>query len=890
MNTFHHIQRFGRDVHDGLPDRDRMGGKGASLAAMGQADLPIPPGFTISIDCCRQYIETGQWPELLSDELDAAMTWLEETTGRRYGQGERPLLVSVRSGAAVSMPGMMDTLLNCGLNIEAPHAEDPRFRQIYETLQRSFANQMDCPLPTDPLEMLHRCIEAVWCSWNSPRAITYRQRHSLNHLNGTAVNIQAMFPSQVSGVVFTVDPAQPDNNNLIIEAAFGLGESVVAGDVTPDHCRVDRDTRVIQQYVTGQKASIVRALGDAADHDPDARCLNDEQIVELADLCLRVEAHRETPVDVEFGWAAGEFAILQSRPIRGLEVVRDVQVGRNEMIRSLRERSEGKRRLWIRHNLDETLSHPTPMTWDIMRRFMRGQGGFGRMYCDLGYRQDKRFQEEGFLDCIGGRIFADTDRAVGIFWDGMPLTYDLDALQREPGLIDQPPTVLAPEQTDHRFLLSLPLNLWSMYRATRRIKRLRPGILDHFQHHVLPNYLVWIDHEREQHLDAMNVAQLITLINDRRRRVLDEFGGESLKPGFLGSLAYAQLSADLVMIFGPDEGRELALRLMMGLDDDMTVEQNQLLFEVAHKRTTLDEFVARYGHRALDEMELAQPRWREDAQYLQQMLEPLRQLQQSPRDRHEVNKQQRLAVEQELPDRLAACGGLSLWEKIQTQLHEAQRLLPWRENAKGYLMQGYELIRQALLALGNRWQICGDVFYLELGELQSFESQQNKLRDVIALRKTRRESQRRLDMPTVIDSNNLDDLGSPRHVDADVSSILKGEGISAGVMTGTARLVTDPTEARDLGKAAILVCHSTDPAWTALFAQVHGVIVERGGALSHGAIVARDFGLPAVVCPDATRLITDGQRITVDGNVGRIVLLTEEMSEAQKGVTAEVSV
>ncbi len=779
-------------------------------------------------------------------------------------------------------------------------AADPRFADIHTAFARSFARTVagvaaedlaaapptaaaasalaaaaGRPLPTDPRATLRACIEAVWRSWRSPRAIAYRHRHHIDGLAGTAVSIQAMFPSEVSGVVFTVDPQAPESGELVIEAAFGLGESVVSGDVTPDAYRVARAGSAVLRSVVGRKTASVRALGDRAEHPADARCLDEARLAELAALCLRVEQHRGSAVDIEFGFAEGRFAILQSRPIRGLEVARDVAPARLAMVETLRAGARGGRRLWIRHNLDETLSHPTTLTWDFIRRFMAGDGGFGRLYRDLGYRQDPRLATDGFLDCIGGRLYADTGRAAGLFWDRMPLAYDLDALRRDPKLIEQPPTVFRPELADQGFLVRLPGNLWAMIRASRRLKRLRGKSLARFRDEVLPAYETWLTVERVRDLDALAVPALLACLEARRARVLDDFAGESLKPGFFGSMAFAAVCADLVQVLGDQAGRELALRLIMGLEGDLTVELNAELHAVAHGNSSIEGFLDRFGHRAVAEMELAEPRWREESGYLERQLDGLRRQTIDPAERHREHAAARVVADQSLPEVLAAHGGASLVERIRSNLGLARELLPWRENGKFHLMRGYELVRQAVLALGRRLDLGESIFNLHYDELAEAARDPVVVRARIAERSVRREAQRRFDMPDLIDSADLDALGLPRRIDA--ANEWVGEPISAGIVTGTARLVFHPDQAGELGDDAILVCPSTDPAWTALFARVRGLIIERGGVLSHGAIVARDFGLPAVVCPDATRLIADGQRLLLDGNTGRITLLPAEV-------------
>ena len=258
--------------------------------------------------------------------------------------------------------------------------------------------------------------------------------------------------------------------------------------------------------------------------------------------------------------------------------------------------------------------------------------------------------------------------------------------------------------------------------------------------------------------------------------------------------------------------------------------------------------------------------------YLEQMLSAYRHdgaL--SPLTRHEENARRRQEAERDLPRILARWGGSSFLEDVHRELNDAQRLLPYRELGKHYLMMGYELLRLALVELARRWDLGRDLFFLRLDELERFESERDRLLGEIARRKIRWQSARRLDLPDLVDSEELEHLGLARTFEA--AEELAGDAVASGVATGPARIVHDPAQAGDVGTGYILVCPSTDPGWTALFVNAAGLVVERGGTLSHGAIVARDFGIPAVVCPDATRRIPDGALIRVDGNRGRITIL-----------------
>lgn len=904
---------FGRgsDVNE-EPDEDMLGGKGASLAAMSKAGLPVPPGFTITTECCRAlYANEHRWPAGLEDQVRQNMSRLEDVTSRTFGRGPQPLLVSVRSGAAVSMPGMMDTILNCGLHpaLADQMGDTPAFwsamlqfieafantvanvpadafdvsnedcsiapsREVAERYLRVYEGQTGCAFPLDPWEQLTECISAVFRSWNTERAVAYRRHHGIRGLHGTAVNVQAMFPSQVSGILFTQDPNDLSAEQMVVESSYGLGDAVVSGKVNPDRFVVRRSDLKQVRTVLGSNPYGAAAVGDVVERDVSKASLDDQQLTEVCRLGLRIEELYGQPMDIEWGWAGGKFALLQCRPIRGLDISRDVEPARKAQIERLRKLADGRRLVWVAHNLGETLRAPTPLSWDIVRQFTSGNGGYGQLYKDLGYRPSPEICRDGFLELIGQRIYADPQRVAQLFWGRGPMTYDLDALKRDPSLLDRAPATFDADQADSRFFLRLPRMILTMLRASAIAKRMRKTVKQTFEEHVRPPYLEYVKQERGRDLSGLETDQVIATLNDRRGKVLDSFGKESLKPSFFGALAFGELQALLGQLLGRNQGVQMACALTMGLDGDTTVQQNELLYRVAIGEAPLEKFQEVYGHRAVNEMELAEPRWREDPQQIEQAFPRMRASGRSPLEIHREHAERRAQVETELPDVLARWGASSFREEIEQKLRQTHALLGYRESAKHYLMMGYELLRLAILELARRWNIGRDIFFLQLEELSQFERDRSRLEDAVAGRKVRWQALQRLDMPDVIDSNDLEQLGLPQQYES--ATRLDGEAIATGTATGTARIVFDPRQPRDLGTDYILVCPSTDPGWTSLFVNARGLVVERGGVLSHGAIVARDFGIPAVVCAGATSRIQDGKRIQVDGNRGEIRILESE--------------
>jgi rifampicin phosphotransferase len=866
---------FGLGKSAGDPARvDVLGGKGASLAAMSRAGLPVPPGFTISAACCA-WVERhdGQWPPGLEDQVRAALSWLEQATGRTFGRGPTPLLVAVRSGAAVSMPGMMDTILNCGSDVSV-----------------------------EPWEALCQDINAVFASWHSDRARAYRQHHDLHSVVGTAVTVQAMFPSERSGVLFTANPNDPASNEMILEASWGLGEAVVSGAVTPDIYVLDATALVAKRVVAGSRPGNEPALTEA-------------QVRELAVLGKRVEAHFQTPSDIEWGIADGHVALLQTRMIRGLEVIEDIERGRLEEISRLRSltfetrppsvassflcalsrlcgiserptrQTEGARyttetrqdtevipTVWVVHNLSEALPAPTPLTWDLVRWFMSAAGGYGQMYRLLGHRPQERQPGAGFLELIAGRAYVDPRRAAEFHFGRLPFEYDMDEVQRDHTALDRPPTRFNLELTDSLFFFRLPGMLINMLRSAWQMRAMGRTARERFDNVAVPKLEEFLVSTRRMRLSDLSTTDLLEELRRRRDFVLGDFAGESLLPGFFGGLAHERLRHRLVQLFGPQDGEQLAGELTTGLENDVTVEQSVALFEVAQGRQSLEDFLQRFGHRAVNEMELSQPRWREDHDYVQRMLDRFRRASQSsPHERHAAQVTVRLRAEVALPTRLAQAGASSLRERVEHELRQAQALLLYREFGKFQLMRGYEMLREVLVELGRRWDLGRDVFFLEAAELPRYETDRAAWASRIAQRKLRWKSAQKLSLPDVIDSRRLDDFGRPRlSIALADHARMECRPIASGVARGTARVVLDPRDVTELGRDDILVCPSTDPGWTPLFVNAKGLIVERGGVLSHGAIVARDFGIPAVVLEAATQLIPAGATIELDANQGTV--------------------
>jgi pyruvate,water dikinase len=874
-----HVHFFGIDSGEGdrgdLPALADVGGKAINLCRLTRAKFPVPPGFVVTT---RGYLGF-----IGEDGLGRQIAGLSAS----IGDGDAAVIDAVSTQIRALLAGHAMPKSLAGEILEAYHRlldagverVAVRSSATAEDLpEASFAGQQDTYLNVRGEAPLLKAVQSCWGSLWTTRAVAYRAKQKTPAEGlAMAVVVQKMVMADAAGVLFTANPLTGARDEIIVNAAWGLGEAIVGGEVTPDRVVVDKASGRIKELTVSEKATMTVVTEDGTEQvalNEDrrlARVLGDNEVLRLAAIGRQIELHYGTPQDIEWAMAAGQFAVLQARPIRGLEVAGDVEAGRIAEIERLGALSGSRRRIWVAHNLGETLTAPTPLTWDIIRQFMSGQGGFGRFYHDLGYRPSSQVCEEGFLELIGQRIYADPERLAQMFWGNSPLQYDLEAMLADNSLLDRAPIQFDPNKADGTFLLKLPAMLATMFRSWRISKRLRATIREHFDSEVLPPYLDYVSRKRGEDLGGLETPQVCAELRARLARVLDEFGKESLKPGFFGALAFTDLRHMLVQLLGEAEGGRLASALTAGLEGDTTVAQNQLLYRVARGEVAMQQFLDAYGHRTAGEMELAEPRYREAPHQLDSTLQALRRSDRSPEEIHQEHARRRAEVERELPALLAPWGGSSFRERITTSIRQTQQLLAYRESGKHYLMLGYELIRAAVLELARRWRLGRDVFFLRLEELEHFEARRDEFLAAAAHRQVRWQSLQRLDMPAVIDSAELPQLGLPRQYAS--AAELKGEAVAAGVATGTARIVFDPRVPHDLGENYILVCPSTDPGWTPLFVNARGLVMERGGVLSHGAIVARDFGIPAVVCAGAMKRIKDGSQLHLDGNRGMIHLL-----------------
>jgi pyruvate,water dikinase len=814
----------------GPNDTEEVGGKGLSLARLAGAGLPVPPGFCITTEVHRRL--RGQKPQA-DPKLAARIT----EAYRRLGSG----VVAVRSSAT---------------------AEDGALT--------SFAGQQETVLGVEGEAALLDAVARCWASFDSERAVAYRRRQAVDDRNrAMAVVVQRLVPSEIAGVLFTRDPFDPEGRRLLIEASWGLGESVVSGRLIPDRYHLDRESGAVLDRQISVKSTRLTAAGleEVSTEQQAQPCLDETCLAELAALGRRVEALYGDPRDIEWALAEGRLWLLQARPITTAGASEREQVRREE-IAVLRAKARPGGTVWSRFNLAETLPEPTPMTWAVIQRLLSGRGGMGQMYRDLGFEPDAALDGEGVYDLVCGRPYCNLSREPGMYANGLPLCHSFAALKADPSKAVYPRARFDWSRAGWRFWMFLPLSFLRSLRLTARLGYQHATFVRRFRNQIVPAFAAEVAREASEDLMLLDSRTLLERLEYWTKRTLHDFARESLKPTVLAGVAIGIQERELVKLLGPERGKCALGRLAMGAAPDPEADLSAAVRKMAAGQLDRAAFLEAFGHRGSQEMELSQPRWAEDPVALDALLsvpqppqlpstEPLTVCEQIVREAHAKGEKR---------------------EDLKQGLSEGLRLLhTWlslRETGKHYLMKGYALIRRILVELDRRHNLGGGIFYLTPKELPRLAAGQD-LSALIAERRQRRALALSLEVPQVLFSDDLDAIGRPVNIAG--ADTFQGIPLSAGVAEGPALVLHEPSN-RDLPtEPYILVCPSTDPAWVPLFMNARGLIMETGGVLSHGAIVAREFVLPAVAgLPDIHRRVRSGQRLRVDGSTGTVSVLAEK--------------
>ncbi|HZZ74212.1 MAG TPA: PEP/pyruvate-binding domain-containing protein [Pirellulales bacterium] len=809
-------------------DLESVGGKGLNLGIMYRAKLPVPDAFCVVSSAHRAAVAASAAGAPLA--LTIAQREQIAAAYRRLGSGR----VAVRSSAV---------------------AEDGS--------EASFAGQQETYLgivgEAELLEAVVRC----WRSIDSERARAYRQQQNIaDDAVAMSVVVQQLIEAEAAGVLFTSDPSDAQGKQMLVESSWGLGESVVSGRVTPDRFHLDRESgqildRHISTKTTLQDAEGIQPVAAARQAAPS---LTDQQLAELADLGRQVEAYYQGPRDVEWASAAGKMWLLQARPIT-VAGAREREAVRQEEIAALAAAADPKGTVWAKFNLSEILPSPTPLTWTIVRRFMAGKGGYGLMYRDLGFDADPALDDIGYFDLVCGRPYVNLSREPQWHFRDFPYGHDFAKLKDDPAQAMYPQPAVDPAKTSARFWLRLPVILFRILRANRRMNKLAAKCPDRLRKDVFPALAREVKLEAGTDYTQLSPLLLLERFEQWRGRVLNDFARESLRPAMFVSTSMAKIEAALTPALGAEQAAAELRDLLTGIHPDPEADLPAALQALGEGTLSREDFLRGFGHRGASEMELAVPRWSEAPDTLP-VAGSIRPSGAAP-----------LAAEQGAAARFqdlltAAKVAAGQRAALEGEYEQLRTLLALRETAKHYLMLGYQVLRRLLVELGRQTKVNEGIFYLEEGELPRLVAGED-FAALIRQRRERRKLALSLEAPSVIFSDDLEAIGRPIQIEG--ATELTGTAISAGVAEGVALVLTEPVAPPGTADGFILVCPSTDPAWVPLFLRAKGLVMETGGMLSHGAIVAREFGLPGVAgIADVQARLRTGQNLRVDGNTGSV--------------------
>ena len=798
-----------------------VGGKAINLYRLMQAGLPVPDGFVVTTAAFRKAGVTSTMPKTVAGLIQQAYKILGEPT------------VAVRSSAT---------------------AED--------LAGASMAGQYDTFLDVTGSDAVVVAVQKCWQSLQAKRVQAYLKEQGIDPNDvAVAVVVQQLVPAEVSGVLFTANPRTGALNEMIIEAVYGLGEGIVSGETQPDVYHVHADEGQVLDLHIAHKTKALRPGDPQYQTVPETQatkaCLNYAQLQTLRHLGQQAQQHFGSPQDMEWALVNGHIHVLQARAITTLAETQAYHALLDETRTFLEAELSQGRGPWVRHNLSETLPLPSPLTWSLIQPFMSGSGGFGRMHQRVGFKPSDAIRENGFLTLIAGQIYMDCTRLPEMFCPDYPYAYDLEQLRHNPDAAQQPPTVR------HGTYKQLAVAARLGADVTKELRCLALTLDTAFDSQFVPRVTAWCEVQAGQALTTLPDEDLMALWQAQQKTVLDDFGAMAFLPSMVEALAATDLKAFLTEHLWDDDPEAIMQQLSVSPVIDVTLQSNIALQEVVQGQRTWESWLHDYGFRGPGEFDLACPRWTERREELHNMASQLA-------DAPAVSKRhyQRVSEAEQCLAQLKQQLDTSLATDLETHVTLLQRYVRFREDGKAVFMRAFAQLRRTVWEFGRRLQLDEAVFFLYADELSTALQQGFVPQDRITQRQHRQQAVQKLCLPHVIEARDIPSLGEPQVPDD--SDCWPAFPVASGSCTGPARIVLDPTQAHDLGKSYVLICPSTDPAWTPLFVKAAGLILERGGALSHGAIVAREMGLPAVVLENATTLFKESETLSINGNQGQI--------------------
>lgn len=835
------------------------GGKGANLGELVHAGFPVPDGYVVTTAAYDAVIEGRDLPALL---------------GAGGSAGVRAFFDSVPLPAEVSV-----AILDCYAALGEPAVAVRSSATAEDLPEASFAGQQDTYLNVTGPDALLAAVRRCWASLWGERAVAYRARHD-GGAPKIAVVVQRLVPAEVAGVMFTANPANGRREQTVITAAWGLGEAVVGGLVEPDEYLVTEGdpTHAVTSRIAAKKVRTVPTDAGTAEEQVPAELtseatLSDAQALELAGLGARVQQHFGVPQDIEWVLADGSFHLVQSRPITALpdpigDAPTEWPLPRTHC-------------LYFRASIVEQLPDPlTPLFADLIRPAV--PAGLNALMTELSPRMADL--DVDFPTINGYAYYSYSNKAMNKLWSLTP--YAIRMLAKKDFVIAR----------------------W----RDRALPAYRAAVAQWAERDVAELHAATLLSATRELLTAgcryyTNVQLVIPMAATTELSWTGLYGAV-LKGSHEAQASDFLLGFDSTPIVAEKDLYQLAgwCREVPGLTEALaalpsgslpgSVPDGVVAADWAEFQQRLDAHLAAYGH-TLYNLDFANPVPADDpTPVLEALKHALSGHGTDPAERQRRMAGRRSRITQELMDRLDPVRR----KLARGSLAAAQRWAPIREDALAAMGLAWPTMRRLLLELGRRLVDAGaiaeadQVFWLTEAEADAAASgldggggglADHTVR--IEQRRTTWRGQSAATPPQYLPASGwvtLMDSLMPAHGGDSTGPVLKGTGGSGGTVTAPARVLAGAEDFAAFQPGEILVASITTPAYTPLFALAAGVVTDIGGVLSHGSIVAREYGIPAVLGTGvATRRISTGDVITLDGGAGTVRLSGEPEAAAPVG-------
>lgn len=867
-----------------------VGGKGYSLIRMTKEGLPVPPGAVLTTSFFVPWF----------DEIKASPTWehLEKATPNEWGLlcaelKELGFALQLTAPQRETLSELRNRLSEPGSPVlYAVRSSSPE----EDLASASFAGGYETRLGIRPTN-LEDAIRHCFISSLDERVLAYKQAHGFDVFSPRmAVVVQQQLDSQVAGVGFSLNPLTNDYDEAVFNSNWGLGESVVAGKATPDHFVVDKVSRQVVEKELGRKQISVW-LGpegetlERKDHRSAEITLTNDQLRELTQMISQIEDLYQKPMDIEWAYAGGQLYLLQARPITTFVPLPP------EMLTKPGDR----RRLYADTALSKGMTTNVPLSTMGLAWMEEQFLSLIDSLVGLRSKRDITPEEAGWF-FTGGRMYMNLSN---MMWLASPKkmaksTATSDALMAELFAsidTDRYRAAARPTWARLRMLWFIPKVLWGLRHFFRNM--LGAILAPERAHRAYQEKLKAYEVEVEERLDySLPLGPFRQQCTERMTREMFDVTMSVLTVA-LGAVEMV----DIVVRPKTAEEKALAEQLKVGFEGNVVVEMGIALFRLSRLfnrddfedldhlvekienrqmsgeiLTAWDAFISNYGCRGPMEMDLASPHYGDTPRIA------LRQMSLmggedgdfDPGEAHLRAVKNRQRAYETLMGRLGWFRRLLL-----RRIHRSSSLFAGtRDTPKHQMLLLNDALRRRVLMEGQRWVQEGrldrveDIFDLTFDDLET--AAQNP---TVNLREIRQERTRFLEIlrthvkrfPAMIDSRGRILRPPLRH---ERPGELSGTAVSAGVVEGPVKVLHDPHSKR-VEKGDVLVAYTTDPGWTPLFVNAAAVVLEVGGVLQHGALVAREFGKPCVVGIDrVVDKLHDGQRVQVDGSAGVIRLLS----------------